>query len=166
MLASAPATSLSVRKLAVPDRIQIRRFRPSHLRRILQIERDAFPLESYTRDMFMELYDCCGELFFVAKCAGRIAGYMVTCVRAKDAEIVSIAVDPKYRNGGVGKALMEHAFATLKAARVRRVTLTVRPTNRVAIRFYRGLGFTRVGRLAQYYPDGADALQMQTAFSY
>jgi len=111
--------------------------------------------------MFLELYAECADLFFVAQLSGRVVGYMVTCVQAGNAEIVSIAVDPTHRNRGVGTALMGHTLATLKAAGVRRVKLTVRTTNRAGIQFYRRLGFSRAGRIARYYADGADALQMQ-----
>jgi|GraSoiStandDraft_38_1057308.scaffolds.fasta_scaffold80209_2 ribosomal-protein-alanine N-acetyltransferase len=145
----------------MPPDIQIRRFRRSNLRRIIEIERSAFPgAKAYSRGMFLELSDRCGDLFLVAKHSERIIGYMVTCVKAQNAEIVSIAVDSKHRNRGVGKALMLRTLAILKASGVGRAVLTVRPTNRPGIHFYRRLGFTHVGRIAQYY-EGSDAFKMQ-----
>jgi [ribosomal protein S18]-alanine N-acetyltransferase len=139
---------------------QIRAFRLSDLRRILKIERAAFPQDPYSNDTFVELYEECRDLFLVAKCSGRILGYMVTCVSAGKAEIVSIAVDPRHQKRGIGAALMKQTLSRLEKRDVRSLGLMVRPSNTAAARFYRKFGFIRVGRVARYYDDGGDAIQM------
>ena len=87
-----------------PASLEIVRFRPRHLERILEIERAAFAAESYTRRIFRELYSECGDLFLVAKVSRRIAGYMATCADAGQAEIVSVAVAPELRRQGIAAA--------------------------------------------------------------
>jgi ribosomal-protein-alanine N-acetyltransferase len=141
----------------------IRRFRPADLNPILEIERSTFLEDAFPRKMFLDLFEDCPELFLVAEHHGHIVGYMVTCVDGRKAEVVSIAVDARRRNQGVGRSLMADTLAKLKASRVRRVELTVRETNRAAIRFYRRFGFTRLGRIDRYYSDGGDALKMRKA---
>jgi ribosomal-protein-alanine N-acetyltransferase len=141
--------------------IQIRTFRPSDLDRIMKIERAAFSRESYTRKMFLQLYRECRDLFVIAKRARRIAAYMSTCADSTQAELISIAVDPKWRKLGLGSALMRHTLAALKTRKVRRVILMVRTANTEAVRFYRRFGFTRVGRVPGYYEDGAAAYSMR-----
>ena len=88
-------------------------------------------------------------------------GYVASSLEGSDAEIVSIAVRPGHRRCGIGRALMMHTLVKLKAFGIRRVTLTVRPTNSAAMRLYSTLGFRRVRQISQYYADGSDAIEMQ-----
>jgi ribosomal-protein-alanine N-acetyltransferase len=143
--------------------IEIRLFRPADLDRIMEIERAAFPEAPYTRAMFRDLYRHCGALFFVARLGRRTGGYMVTCADARRAEVVSIAVDPRFQRLGIGTALMTHSLTGLKESNVRRVDLMVRETSRHAVRFYRRFGFTRVRRVRRYYENGGDAVHMRKA---
>jgi ribosomal-protein-alanine N-acetyltransferase len=140
--------------------VRISRFRLWDLSRVLEIERAVFGAGAYSRGMFLELYRDCGGLFFVAKCSGRIAGYVVTCAGRKKAEIVSVAVRPDRRGRGIGGALMANTLQALEDTAVERVELTVRTTNQAAIRFYRGFGFVSGPVASGYYEDGEDGLRM------
>jgi ribosomal-protein-alanine N-acetyltransferase len=145
--------------------IDIRLFRSSDLERIMEIERATFPEAPYTRAMFRDLYRDCGALFFVARLGRRIAGYMVTCAHVRRAEVVSIAVDPRFQGLGVGTALMTHSLTELKKSNVPCVELMVRETSRHAVRFYRRFGFTRVRPVRRYYENGGDAVHMRMALA-
>lgn len=153
--------SWKCKAVCVLKQILVRPFRPADLSRILEIESEAFAEDAYTRDMFLELHAACPRLFLVATRRGRVAGYIVTCAGTRKAEIISIAVDTRHRGQGVGKAIMEKTLSRLKEAGVRQVQLAVRPSNRIATRFYRNIGFAAVRRVARYYTDGGDALQMR-----
>jgi ribosomal-protein-alanine N-acetyltransferase len=141
-------------------RTRIRRFRLADLDRLLQIERVSFPKAAYPRDLFLELYQDCGSLFFVANRGSSMAGYSVACTRAPRAELVSIAVDPRYRRLGVAVALMKHMLANLRKLGITRFSLMVRPRNSGAIELYRAFGFRRTGRVARYYENGEDGVRM------
>jgi ribosomal-protein-alanine acetyltransferase len=141
--------------------IQIRPFLRRHLERVLTIENACFPHEAYPRELFLELYQDCARSFFVARRGRRIVGYSVASAVEGQAEIVSIAVLPEHRRGGVATALLRHTISRLRRARVRCVTLMVRTDNLPAIRFYRRLGFRGAGRIVRYYEDGADGLLMR-----
>ena len=141
--------------------VEIRPFRRRDLARVREIEDASFPRDPYPNEFFLDLFENCGRLFFIAKHSGRIAGYVVTCTGKRDAEIVSIAVDPLHRGAGVGKALMRHTLAIVKRAGIERVLLMVRVKNAAAIGFYGGFGFRRTGRVSGYYGRGGDALRMQ-----
>lgn len=130
------------------------------MKRILEIEAASFPEEPYSREMFVELYEECGDLFFVAKRAGRIAGYMVTCAGKTSAELVSIAVAPGHRRSGVAARLLARTIRTLRKRGIERLRLMVRTTGSPAIALYRRFGFVRTGRVARYYEDGGDAYRM------
>ena len=77
--------------------VEIRPFRRRDLARVREIEDASFPRDPYPNEFFLDLFENCGRLFFIAKHSGRIAGYVVTCTGKRDAEIVSIAVDPLHR---------------------------------------------------------------------
>jgi ribosomal-protein-alanine N-acetyltransferase len=136
-------------------------FRRRHFERILEIESTVFAGEPYSTELFHELWEDCGDWFFVAKQSGRIAGYIVGCRTSWGAEIVSIAVEGPYQRRGIGKALMSHMLAEMRKVGVRAATLMVRATNMEAIRFYRSLDFSRTGTVRNYYLDGEAAYRMR-----
>lgn len=144
-----------------PHGIRISRVRLAELKRVLEIERASFGEEAYTAAMFRQLFENCGDLFFVAKRSGRIAGYVATCAARGSAEIISIAVHPARRNAGIGTALMEHTRGALQRRGVRRLRLMVRAGNAEAIRFYRRFGFRRVRTVPRYYEDGGAGWRME-----
>ena len=57
------------------------------------------------------------------------------------AELESLSVMPSARSGGVGRRLMEEAYARLRELRVRELEIGVLATNHDAIRFYDREGF-------------------------
>jgi ribosomal-protein-alanine N-acetyltransferase len=140
--------------------IQIVPFRPRHLDRILQIERASFGRDAWPRKSFLEYYEDCRELFFVAKFSRRIAGYIIACVEARDGEIASLAVHPDYRRRGLAAALIGRVLRELRAAGIRRVELMVRLGNTAGERLYRSFGFRRVREVPRYYEDGGDGILM------
>ena len=99
----------------------------------------------------------------VAKLEGRIAGYMITCVEQRNAEIVSLAVHPHFRRRGVADALLRHALRALRKCGVRRVELMVRTGNTAGAQLYRSLGFRKVRLVRRYYEDGGDGFLMARA---
>jgi len=145
--------------------IPINRFRLADLKEVLEIESAAFRQDAYPAEVFLELHQTCPDFFLVAKSHGSVVGYVASFLQGSDAEIVSIAVDPRRRRRGIGRALMMHTLAKLKAHGIRYVDLTVRPANRPAIRLYSALGFRPVRRISQYYADNGDAIEMQKALS-
>jgi len=130
---------------------------------VLRIERASFGAQAWPRRLFLELYRDCPDLFLVAKLSRRIAGYMVTCVRERRAEIESVAVHPEWRRRGVAVALMSHTLRALKSGGVRQAELMVRTSNTAGAALYQQLGFRRTGTVRRYYEDGGDAHRMVRA---
>ena len=145
----------------MPAAVQITPFRWRQLKRILDLEAASFPRDPYPRELFRELFEHCGDLFLVAKCSGRIAGYMVTAIEKQGAEIISIAVFPAFREKGIGSALMHATQRKLKRRGIASMALMVRIKNASAIRFYQRFGFRRMRRVNGYYEDGGDAWRMR-----
>lgn len=89
----------------------------------------------------------------------RIAGFVMLRLAADEAELLTIAVDPKWRGKGVGRALMHACFEDLMFTPVRRMFLEVDQDNASAVRLYKREGFSAIGERKGYYPrpDGATA---------
>jgi ribosomal-protein-alanine N-acetyltransferase len=145
----------------VEKRIEIRPVVRRDLRRILEIEAASFGRDAWDRPIFEDALDRSPGLFVVARLAGRIAGYSITFIERGAAELVSIAVHPKYRRNGVGEALMHFTLPDLKQRGVARWRLMVRIDNEQAIGFYRGFGFERIRTVRGYYGRGVDAWRME-----
>ncbi len=144
----------------IADSSRVRRFRLSDLPDLMRIERTSFGPDAYPRELFVR-YRERGALFLVAETDAGIAGYALVTVRSRGAELVSIAVRAQSRRHGVGAALVGSVLRRLRRAGVERLSLMVKESNRGALRFYEGLGFTRVRRARRYYEDGADGYLMR-----
>ncbi|HEY5224369.1 MAG TPA: ribosomal protein S18-alanine N-acetyltransferase [Microbacteriaceae bacterium] len=84
---------------------------------------------------------------------------------AAEADIQTIAVAPRARRHGIGRALVAALIAEAVERGVRDVFLEVRADNPGAQALYRSLGFEEIGVRPHYYqPDGVDALVMKLAF--
>jgi ribosomal-protein-alanine N-acetyltransferase len=95
----------------------------------------------------------------------RIAGFALIRTVADEAELLTIAVEPRWRDKGVGRALMDAAFADLMMSPARRMFLEVDEQNHAAIRLYEKLGFSTISSRKGYYPraDGSAATALVMA---
>lgn len=83
-------------------------------------------------------------LFFIATDAEGVAG-IVQCWTS--AFIKDLAVTPRMRRRGLGRALMLHAFHAFAARGAQRVDLKVREDNAAAIALYKSLGMRTIERM-------------------
>lgn len=95
----------------------------------------------------------------------RIAGFALLRLAADEAELLTIAVDPKWRGKRIGNALLNAAFEDLRMTPARRVFLEVDEQNAPAIKLYERQGFARIGSRRGYYPrpDGSAATALVMA---
>src|SRR5215510_13780389 len=113
------------------------RVKMADLNRILEIELACFRKDAYDRNLFAAYTRKCVDLFLAIRRDRRICGYILACRRARDAELVSVAVAPEVRGQGAASLLLESVVRRLKRSGVKRMFLMVRTTNRRALRFYR-----------------------------
>lgn len=142
-------------------RLEVRPFQPRDLDRILEIEQGSFGPDAWDRGLFLEYFRRCPALFLVVRHGRRIGGYSITCTGPKEAELVSIAVDPRDRLRGLGRAMLDETLAQLRSRRVSTWWLMVATSNDAAIRFYESYGFERKRRTKRYYGPGRDAWRMK-----
>ena len=148
----------------------IRKFTPADLDKVVWINRTNLP-ENYPPSFFLMHYYEYPEAFLVAELDGEVVGYIMCRVEyglsnlrpglAKKGHIISIAVVPKARRKGIGKALMLKAMEALKKVYgVDEYYLEVRVSNTPAINLYTKLGFRKIRLLKGYYLDGEDGWLM------
>ncbi len=89
----------------------------------------------------------------------RIAGFAMIRHSGDEAELITIAVDKKWRGKGVGQALMRAVFDDLLMSPAKKLFLEVATDNVAALKLYGGLGFAKVAERKGYYPrpDGTPA---------
>jgi [ribosomal protein S18]-alanine N-acetyltransferase len=78
-------------------------------------------------------------------------GFAVSRVGAEEAEILSIAIDPRFRGKGLSRNLLLTHLGHLAGRGVRAVFLEVEENNDPALRLYERAGFFVVGRRERYY---------------
>ncbi len=95
----------------------------------------------------------------------RIAGFLMLRLAGSESELITVAVDPKWRGKGVGRALLHAAFADLLMSPARRMVLEVAADNPAALKLYRNEGFSEIGRRDGYYAraDGRPATALVMA---
>lgn len=92
-------------------------------------------------------------------------GFILARQTLDEAEILTLAVAPAARRGGIGAALVATALATVCAAGAKAMFLEVDEANEAAIGLYVAAGFTRIGLRRDYYGPGAHALAMRRDLS-
>ncbi len=126
----------------------------SVLKQLLSIESACFP-DPWSPSMFV-VSDI--EGIVLAKIGGEPVGFACFQHFLDECHILNIAVLPKFRKRGIGRALMEWMFTRLPAAS--EFYLEVREGNVAAIALYRSFGFRVIGQRPGYYRDGETALVM------
>jgi len=140
-------------------RIRIRGFETHDLKRVMEIEDESFL--NGDAGLYLELCGGWPEGFLVAENAGTMIGFVVLVLTLDgDGRIFSLAVDRRYRAKGVGRALLNAAFKTLRKEKIAYLWLEVRASNLVAQRLYRSMAFIEVDFIPFYYKDGEGAIRM------
>ncbi|AHI63280.1 GNAT family acetyltransferase [Burkholderia thailandensis] len=139
----------------VSDGVAIRPFERGDTDAVLAVWRDAFPSYSDAsaphrdprRSIELKLATQ-PELFFVAIAGGRVVGTVMAGYDGHRGWLYSLAVEPRARRFGIGRALLAHAEAALAARGCPKVNLQVLPGNDDACRFYEALGYCAEERIS------------------
>ncbi|MEM0494300.1 MAG: GNAT family N-acetyltransferase [Thermofilum sp.] len=81
----------------------------------------------------------------VAEVGGEVAGFVIAYKRRSQAYVDSLAVDPAFRDKGIGGRLLEDLESVLKSEGVERVALSVKEGNFRALDFYLRRGYSVLG---------------------
>ena len=78
----------------------------------------------------------------------------------EDAHLFLLAVEPKSRKAGIGRALVHWLEKSCRTAGIQNIRLEVRASNATAITFYENLGYRLVEQVAGYYDKRESAVVM------
>jgi len=140
---------------------RIRKFEIADLDRVLAIEQASFGQDAWDEKLFRAFYRRYPDLFLVARVGRRTAGYSITCAGSRNAELASIAVNPRDRRRGVAETLLNHTLRELRSRNVKTWWLMVGVENEAAIRFYERYGFKRQKLVKRYYGPKRNGWRMR-----
>ena len=132
------------------------------LAEVLAIERHSFSpwsAGSFSDELHLDLSRVLLARAGGDECGG-LAGFVCFRLVADEAQILNLAVAPRLRRRGVGRALVRRVVSEAEAAAARVVGLEVRDDNVAALALYSSCGFATVGRRDDYYGLGRDAILM------
>ncbi len=125
---------------------------------IIRIDSESFSTMNPTYDLF--IYMTYGSEILVADIGNAVVGYVVISYREEEAKIMSLAVKKEFRGKGIGKMLLREIIKKARSRGVKRLTLEVRISNRIARELYKKMGFEIAGVIESYYSDGESAYLM------
>jgi ribosomal-protein-alanine N-acetyltransferase len=142
-------------------RSAIMKLRMQDAHALAKLHRRCFPRPWETQDFEAHLSQPCSEAYGL-KISETLIGFLLMRFAADEAEMLSVAVDPKWQKLSCGERLMMFGFSQALAQGAFRCYLEVESANRPALRLYEKLGFYETGRRAQYYAPskGGDAVLM------
>ena len=127
----------------------------------MKIEKASFPdRDAYPKFLFENYYKQHPKGFIIAENNGEIIGYTIGRVKNDFGEIISLAVDPTWRQKGIGTELTNFLIKHFKEKGLKEISLCVRTKNKKAISFYQNLDFKILKTIKNYYRND-DAFLMK-----
>ena len=138
-----------------PAPTTVERARPEDIRTIAAIHAVSF-LHQWSEEELSILMREPNVVCLVARRANVFGtrsaiGFLLLRHAAGEAEVLTIAVDPRRRSRGCGRDLMVAGFRELFRHEVTTIFLEVDAGNAAAVSLYRKLGFQQVGERRGYY---------------
>ncbi len=88
-----------------------------------------------------------------------LAGFIIATDLTETCDILSLIVDPEYRNMGIATNLIDYLISELDED-LKLITLEVSTKNIPALKLYEKFGFEVVNTRKKYYANGDDAYLM------
>jgi ribosomal-protein-alanine N-acetyltransferase len=132
------------------DRYRIRPADPGDVQALGQIERTSFG-DPWTDRSLEEAVRSSHGMGLVAVQRAEVVGYLLARQVGGSGEILNLAVAPRARRKGVGRALLGRGLRDLAGVGVLEVFLEVRESNQAARALYEAEGFRVVGVRKGYY---------------
>lgn len=123
-----------------------------HLDDLEALERICFA-EPWTRAGLAAELSSGTAVFLVAERGGETAGYAGMHCVCGECYVDNIAVFPRFRRQGIGRALTRGLIECARAQNAEFFTLEVRPSNTAAVALYESLDLRPAGRRNNFYRD-------------
>lgn len=136
----------------VPDRVEVRGFRPSDRDALIAVngaafaahpEQGAMDVEDFGRRTSQAWFDPAGLLVAVDRGSGELLGFHWTKQHdSRVGEVYVVGISPAAQGRGLGRSLTLAGLHHLNALGVDEIILYVESDNAPALAVYRGLGFS------------------------
>lgn len=134
--------------------MEIRDMKEEDITRISDIDKECFDIgEWYDIEAFTLMYES-SPYNFVSFDEHGINGYILCVFDDEKLCIVSLAVEKKSRKKGIGRNLLTHLIKKIENCDTidkPLIVLQVRPSNAIANKLYKSVGFTFAEILPKYY---------------
>ncbi|PIT70789.1 ribosomal protein S18-alanine N-acetyltransferase [Bartonella tribocorum] len=118
-------------------------------------------------DTFLTDHSIFGYKAFLIEKSDQILGFCLCRLILDEAEIITIAVHPHYRQQGIGTLLIDRIIHHLHDKRAIKLFLEVESSNLSALNLYQRFEFQKISERLAYYPSQngrGDAIIMQKTF--
>ena len=136
---------------------------PQDLHEVLSIESSA-SLTPWSLNMFIEEMKNPFAYCFVMKreegAKPSVIGFICFRNVTEESELLNIGVHPHYRQGGLGKKLMQFYIDFCDPLEIKKFYLEVNASNQAAIHLYQGFSYQSFGMRKKFYQGKFDALLM------
>lgn len=152
------STEIRYRKMVAADAVAVE-----------NVEKQCFKMP-WSRQAFWEEAAKSDAYYIVAEAKVESGWHLVAYIGIwlifNEGHITNVAVEPEYRDHGIGTMLLQKIIEVAKTRGVEAITLEVRPSNVPALKLYDKYGFKSAGRRPHYYLDnGEDAEIMWLTFA-
>lgn len=107
--------------------------------------------DSWHTELLAKILSTPGTFGLFSRPSGKAIGFVLCRSSGQEGEILSLAVAPSLRRGGLGGALLDAAMTHAAQQAIAALFLEVAEDNMAARRLYQKFGFTTVGRRPKYY---------------
>lgn len=128
---------------------EIRKENGENLKAIAELEKECFSSPWSEKSLSESIEN--GAYLFSAFTENEFSGYAGVSVVCGEGYITNIAVKEKFRNKGVGNALLTELINAVKDGGGEFISLEVRESNEKAVRLYEKNGFEKVGVRKDFY---------------
>lgn len=150
-----------------PLPIEIVHGTPADLRAVNAIMTEAFDPrfgEAWTPSQCLGMLALPGVWFTLAWIDGEPVGFALARAVLDESELLLLAIHPKRRRRGIGRALLRSAIADARSRGATMMHLEVRANND-AVALYRNEGFRKIGERRGYYRGSDDKIFDAHTFS-
>ena len=127
----------------------LRPMKESDIPEVMAIEKRAY-FEAWNKSFFRS---CVRDGFscWVLERDGAILGYGVMSLEEKNARIMNLCVQPDCQGQGLGRWILSHLLEQAHHSDADIAILEVRPSNHMAVKLYKSMGFADAGVEYTYY---------------
>jgi len=133
--------------------IVIRPMEIDDLKKVLELEKQSFPVP-WTYDLFFcELTRNRYARYFILEKDKEIIGYLGFWHKGDNFHITNIAISKKFRRKGNGRKLLRFIEKLAATHKIKKISLEVRRSNCIARDMYRKYGYKVIRVLENYYQE-------------